>query len=53
MEFVISNVQLLYGEELVCKKGLALWIKDGSIKEIIPESQLPHNIKIIDGNRGA
>ncbi len=22
MEFVISNVQLLYGEELLCKKGL-------------------------------
>jgi imidazolonepropionase-like amidohydrolase len=52
MEFVISNVQLLYGEELECKKGLALWIKDGLIKEIIPESQLPGNVKVINGNGG-
>ncbi|WP_282139611.1 metal-dependent hydrolase family protein [Cytobacillus oceanisediminis] len=52
MEFVISNVQLLYGEELACKKGLALLIKDGLIKDIIPESQLPANVKVIDGNRG-
>lgn len=52
MEYVISNVQLLYGEELECKKGLALWIKDGLIKEIIPESQLPANVKVNDGNRG-
>ncbi|MGV3263483.1 amidohydrolase family protein [Cytobacillus pseudoceanisediminis] len=52
MEFVISNVQLLYGEELACKKGLALLIKDGLIKDIIPESQLPANVKVIDGNGG-
>ncbi|OHX50652.1 metal-dependent hydrolase family protein [Cytobacillus oceanisediminis] len=52
MEFVISNVQLLYGEELACKKGLALLIKDGLIKDIIPESQLPANVKVIGGNGG-
>ncbi|WP_256815144.1 amidohydrolase family protein [Cytobacillus sp. Bac17] len=52
MEFVISNVQLLYGEELECKKGLALLIKDGLIKDIIPESQLPATVKVIDGNGG-
>ncbi|MCS0789919.1 amidohydrolase family protein [Cytobacillus firmus] len=52
MEFVISNVKLLYGEELECKKGLALLIKDGLIKDIIPESQLPANVKVIDGNQG-
>jgi imidazolonepropionase-like amidohydrolase len=52
MEFVISNVQLLYGEELDCKKGFALWIKDGLIKDIIPESQLPASVKVIDGNGG-
>lgn len=52
MEFVISNVQLLYGEELECKKGLALLIKDGLIKDIISESQLPANVKVIDGKGG-
>jgi imidazolonepropionase-like amidohydrolase len=52
MEFVISNVKLLYGEELECKKGLALLIKDGLIKDIIPESQLPATVKVIDGNGG-
>ncbi|MBU8769509.1 amidohydrolase family protein [Cytobacillus sp. FSL W8-0315] len=52
MEFVISNVQLLFGEELECKKGLALLIKDGLIKDIIPESQLPATVKVIDGNGG-
>ncbi|WP_197249599.1 metal-dependent hydrolase family protein [Cytobacillus firmus] len=52
MEFVISNVQLLYGEELDCKKGLAVWIKDGLIKEMIPESKLPAGVKVIDGNGG-
>ncbi|EWG10914.1 metal-dependent hydrolase family protein [Cytobacillus firmus] len=52
MEFVITNVQLLYGEELDCKKGLALWIKDGLIKEMIPESKLPAGVKVIDGNGG-
>lgn len=52
MEFVISNVQLLSGEELDCKKGLALWIKDGLIKEIFPESKLPAGVKVIDGNQG-
>lgn len=52
MEFVISNVHLLYGEELVCKIDVALWIKDCLIIDIIPESHLPHNVKIIDGNRG-
>ncbi|USK37108.1 amidohydrolase family protein [Cytobacillus firmus] len=52
MEFVISNVQLLYGEELDCKKGLALWIKDGLIKEMIPESKLPAGVKVIDGKGG-
>lgn len=44
MEFVISNVHLLYGEELVCKKDLGLWIRDGLIIDIIPESHLPHNV---------
>lgn len=52
MEFVISNVQLLCGEELDCKKGLALWIKDGLIKEIIRESKLPAGVKVIDGKEG-
>ena len=46
MEFVISNVHPLYGEELVRKKDLALWIKDGLLIDIIPESHLPHNVKI-------
>ena len=50
MEFVISNVQLLYGEELDCKKGLAVWIKDGLIQEMIPESNLTAGVKVIDGN---
>ncbi|MCM3530202.1 amidohydrolase family protein [Cytobacillus oceanisediminis] len=52
MEFVISNVKLLFGEELECKKGLALLIKDELIKDIIPESQLPATVKVIDGNGG-
>ncbi|MBG9447767.1 imidazolonepropionase [Cytobacillus firmus] len=45
-------MQLLYGEELDCKKGLAVWIKDGLIKEMIPESKLPAGVKVIDGNGG-
>ncbi|MCU1806340.1 amidohydrolase family protein [Cytobacillus firmus] len=52
MEFVISNVQLLYGEELDCKKGLAVWIKDGLIKEMITESKLPAGVEVIDGKGG-
>jgi imidazolonepropionase-like amidohydrolase len=50
VEYIISNIQLLYGEELEVKENAALWIKNGLINEVIDESQLPAGVKVIDGN---
>ncbi|WP_057765424.1 metal-dependent hydrolase family protein [Cytobacillus praedii] len=49
MEYIISNIQLMYGEELEVREHTALWIKNGLIKEVVDESQLPAGVKVIDG----
>ncbi|HWO76452.1 MAG TPA: amidohydrolase family protein [Bacillus sp. (in: firmicutes)] len=52
MEYVISNVHILYGEELELKSESALWIQDGLIKAVMHESQIPSDVPIIDGKGG-
>ncbi|MBT2682230.1 amidohydrolase family protein [Bacillus sp. ISL-37] len=52
MEYILSNVNLLYGEELELKKNYAIWIKEGRIKTIIQDSVLPIGLDVIDGESG-
>lgn len=49
MEFIFKNVQLLYGEQLELKTGHAIWIKDGYIYKVLPESDVPENVQTYDG----
>jgi len=49
MEFIFKNIQLLYGEQLELKTGYAIWIKDGYIYKVLPESDVPENVQTYDG----
>jgi len=49
MEYILKNIQILYGENLQLKTNYAVWIKDGYIINVLPEDRLPENIKIYDG----
>ncbi|MFD1427739.1 metal-dependent hydrolase family protein [Kroppenstedtia sanguinis] len=49
MEFIISNVSMLIGEELEFVRNKALRIKDGIIREVIDEGAIPKGLLVYDG----
>lgn len=50
LELIISNANILYGEELDLIHDHSVWIQDGIIKKIVPNNQAPKNIETIDAN---
>lgn len=50
MEFIINNVQILYGEKLELVKDHAIWIKDGYINKVAPLQEMPDTVEVYDGD---
>src|SRR5690625_4194245 len=50
MEFIINNVQILYGEKLELVKDHAIWIKDGYINKVVPLQEMPDTVEVYDGD---
>lgn len=46
MDQIITDVNLLYGEELIEKSGDAVWVKNGVIHKVGPKSELPTDLPI-------
>ncbi|SIT72828.1 metal-dependent hydrolase family protein [Edaphobacillus lindanitolerans] len=49
MEYIISNVCLLLGEELEPVSDRAVWVKDGVIRDVIADSEIPGDVLVYDG----
>ena len=49
VEYVISNVRLLLGEELELIENRAVWVKDGVIEDVIADSEIPEGVLVYDG----
>ncbi|ASN04546.1 metal-dependent hydrolase family protein [Virgibacillus necropolis] len=52
MEYIIRNVQILFGENLEVKNDHGVWIKNGEINKILPEDDCPNKLPSVDGNGG-
>lgn len=48
-EFVINNVNILYGENLEWLSGHGIYVKDGKIEEVLKEEDIPPYIPVVDG----
>lgn len=49
MEYIITNIKLLYGENLELMKDHAVWVKDGSIEKVAAEPEIPADLPVVDG----
>ncbi|GGB45784.1 amidohydrolase [Lentibacillus populi] len=49
MEYIMDNVQILYGPHLEIKNEYGVWIKNGEIYKLLPKEDYPNHIKCIDG----
>lgn len=52
MDHLITGATIIYGENLEEKENHTLWIRDGGIFQIIPDSQIPNDKKITRLNGG-
>lgn len=50
MEHVITNVNILYGDDLEVKHDHAVWVKDGVIYKVFSMDQVPDNIGTVDAS---
>ncbi len=44
MDRIITDVNVLYGEELMKKSDYAVWIKNGIVQKVAPEHELPEDL---------
>lgn len=49
MDYIISNIRLLAGEDLELVRNKAVWVKDGIIHEVISDSEIPEGALVHDG----
>lgn len=49
MDYIINNLNILYGNNLELRRNKSLWIKEGYIYKIIGRDDFPNNIPVIDG----
>lgn len=50
MEQMISNVSVLYGDNLELLNESAVWVENGVIKQVLPCRQIPQDITVVDGH---
>ncbi|WP_088032119.1 metal-dependent hydrolase family protein [Evansella clarkii] len=50
MEYAIKGATLLLGGNLEEVKGQAVWVKEGKIRRVLPEKELPESLKTYEHN---
>lgn len=50
MEQIITDANILYGEDLEVESDSAIWIKDGTIQKVTPKDDLPRGIPVISAS---
>ncbi|MFD1416859.1 metal-dependent hydrolase family protein [Oceanobacillus jeddahense] len=49
MNYIINNINILYGNDLELHKNKCLWIKEGYIYKILGQKDIPSDVPVIDG----
>ncbi|WP_099159543.1 metal-dependent hydrolase family protein [Virgibacillus ndiopensis] len=49
MEYIMDNIQILYGSDLEMKTDHGVWMKDGEIYNILPKKDYPDHVEYVDG----
>ncbi len=48
MQKIVTNVNVLYGDELEVKQDYAVWIKDNKFYKVLPMDQIPNSLPVVD-----